>query len=93
MNKPNAKYHNPDPAYLRGLIESSGFSQNYTATRIGIAPRSIRQYLSGDRPIPYSVQYAVEQLAGVVRYECERCGFVGAFIDEGETCPKCFLVQ
>jgi rubrerythrin len=25
--------------------------------------------------------------------ECTRCGFVGRFIDAGETCPKCKLVQ
>lgn len=24
---------------------------------------------------------------------CERCGYEGPFIDEGECCPKCKLVQ
>lgn len=24
---------------------------------------------------------------------CSKCNFVGEFIDDGETCPKCMLVQ
>lgn len=24
---------------------------------------------------------------------CERCGYIGSFIDDGETCPHCKLVQ
>lgn len=24
---------------------------------------------------------------------CERCGYRGQFIDDGETCPQCLLVQ
>jgi len=67
MTKPDApNLHRDDPAYLRGLIENSTYTQSETARRIGIAPRTIRQYLAGDRPIPYSVQYAVEQLTGVL---------------------------
>ncbi len=31
-------------------------------------------------------------LRGQVR-TCERCGYHGPFIDGGETCPRCRLVQ
>lgn len=65
--KPNAKkYHNPDPAYLRGLIENSTYSQREVARLIGITDRSLRLYITiegrNKRPIPYSIQYCVEQL-------------------------------
>ena len=61
--KPNApKYYQPDPAYFRLLVTHTGKAQNEVARLIGIAPRSIRAYLAGDRPIPYTVQYSVEQL-------------------------------
>ena len=63
MNRPNAeKHHNPDPDYLRSLIEDAGFSQLETARRIGVSGRAIRHYLAGDSPIPYTVQFTVEQL-------------------------------
>jgi len=61
--KPHATKHNPSPDYLRSLITAAGMSQSAVAECIGIAPRTMRHYLHGDRPIPYSVQYAVEQLA------------------------------
>ena len=60
--KPNAVKHNPDPDYLRSLIEGAGLTQSAAAKQIGIAPRSMRAYLAGDRPIPYTVQYAIERL-------------------------------
>lgn len=61
--KPNApKHHNPDPDYLRSLIEGAGISQLEVARRLGISGRAVRLYLAGARPIPYTVQYAVEQL-------------------------------
>lgn len=63
--KPNSALHRPDPAYLRGLIESTGLTQVRAAFIIGIAPRTMRSYLSdkGSRA-PYPVQYALERLAG-----------------------------
>ncbi len=63
--KPNAeKHHNPDPGYLRELIESLDppLSQRAISERLGIGDRTLRQYLAGDRPIPYSIQYACEKL-------------------------------
>lgn len=66
---PDATRHNPEPAYLRGLLASAGVSQREAARRIGISERVMRYYLadpeSGDyRAAPYPVQYAIEGLAG-----------------------------
>ena len=64
--KPDATRHNPDPAYLRGLITRSGLSQGEAARRIGISPRMMRYYLAtgeAGRPAPYLVQFALEALA------------------------------
>lgn len=60
--KPNALKHNPDPAYLRELLERAGLSQREAARRIGISERVMRYYLSGEREAPYPVQYALENL-------------------------------
>lgn len=65
---PDANRHNPDPAYLRGLVAKTGLSQREIARRIGISDRLMRMYLA-DRSTattqvaPYAVQYALEQLA------------------------------
>lgn len=66
--KPNATLHNPDPAYLRGLLDRAGISQREAAARLGLSERMMRYYLSpgwsaSHRPAPYPVQYALEQLA------------------------------
>lgn len=61
--KPSAEKHNPDPAYLRGLIERAGLSQREAARRIGVSERIMRYYLADSgTPAPYPVQYALEQL-------------------------------
>lgn len=66
--KPDASKHNPDPRYLRGLLEKTGLSQRQAAQRLGISDRVVRYYLSDEtsashRPAPYVVQFALEQLA------------------------------
>jgi hypothetical protein len=63
---PDASLYNPDPAYLRSLIERTGLSQRQCAFCIGIGERSMRQYLatSGRQDAcPYPVQFALECLA------------------------------
>lgn len=60
--------HNPDPAYLRGLVVRSGLSQRAVARALGISARMVRYYLadpetSSYRPAPYVVQFAMEMLA------------------------------
>jgi transcriptional regulator with XRE-family HTH domain len=61
-----ALYYDPDPVYLRSLVERIGLSQNATARKIGVSERAMRYYLSEiDRssPAPYPVQVALEELA------------------------------
>jgi len=58
--KPDSKLHNPDPKHLRSLIEGARISQRKAAEIVGLSPRTIRAYLAGDRPIPYSVQFVME---------------------------------
>ena len=63
--KPCFSRYNPDPAYLRGLIERAGLSQREAARRIGISERVMRYYLADPpvgKPAPYPVQYALESL-------------------------------
>ena len=66
MNSPNPKSYNPNPEYLRGLVERSGLSQRECARRIGLSDRAMRYYLSGERKPMYAVQYALEVLASGV---------------------------
>lgn len=66
--KPNAENHNPDPTYIRALLEKAGLSQRRTAHILGLSERVMRYYLvSTDdknyRPMPYTVQFAIECLA------------------------------
>ncbi|MDV5861977.1 helix-turn-helix transcriptional regulator [Pseudomonas mendocina] len=66
--KPNASNHNPDPRYLRGLLEKAGLTQRQAAQRLGISDRVMRYYLSAEtsdsyRAAPYPVQFALECLA------------------------------
>ena len=67
---PDSNLHNPDPAYLRGLITIAGLSQQEAARRIGISTRVMRQYLSRRDArtalyAPYPIQFALEALAGL----------------------------
>ena len=66
--KPNASNHNPDPRYLRGLLEKAGLTQRQAAQLLGISDRVMRYYLSAEtsdsyRAAPYPVQFALECLA------------------------------
>ena len=66
--KPDATYYDPDPLYLRALIDRAGLSQRRAARVIGISERVMRYYLSDPasgnyRPAPYPVQYAIEALS------------------------------
>lgn len=68
MSKPDATKHDPRPEYLRALLYDAGISQREAARLIGVSDRVMRYYLSSQlainyRPAPYTVQYALEQLA------------------------------
>lgn len=65
--KPNASTHNPDPRYLRGLLDRAGLTQKQAADLLGISDRVMRYYLSDTdsatyRAAPYPVQFAMECL-------------------------------
>lgn len=64
--KPDARKHNPDPAYLRGLLDAANIGHREAGVRLGLGERIMRYYLSLDprshRPAPYVVQYAIERL-------------------------------
>lgn len=66
--KPDATRRNPDPTYLRSLVERSGLSQVACARRLDLDPATLRRYLmpasaASRLDAPYAVQYALEGLA------------------------------
>jgi transcriptional regulator with XRE-family HTH domain len=62
MQDLNVKNHTTDTQYYRQLIEKTGLSQNEVAKRLGVSHRTMRYYLSGTNPPPYTFQYALEAL-------------------------------
>lgn len=60
---PDSSQSRPDPIYIRSLIETANLSQNGVARALGINPRTLRAYVSGEADIPYSAQYCIEVLA------------------------------
>jgi hypothetical protein len=72
---PNAENYNPDPAYLRALLDKTldpdtgkPYSQRKAAKLLGVGERVIRYYMmsaddEGYRPAPYPIQFALECLA------------------------------
>lgn len=68
MRRPDASRHNPDPRYLRGLIEQAGISQRGAAALLGMTWTGFRNYLRDEsdplyRTADYRVQFALECLA------------------------------
>lgn len=66
--KPDASKHNPNPLYLRVLIERAGISQRRAAELIGMSWTGFRNYLRDPgeklyRVADYRVQFALECLA------------------------------
>ncbi|MGM7284730.1 helix-turn-helix transcriptional regulator [Pseudomonas guariconensis] len=66
--KPDARLHNPDPAYLRGLLEKAAISQSEAARRLGMSRNGLFNYLRDTseplyRKADYRVQFALECLA------------------------------
>ena len=73
-SQPNAGDYNPDPNYLRTLLDQitdplltrgERASQRKVAKRLGVSERSFREYLTSKSKskIPYALQYALERLA------------------------------
>jgi DNA-binding transcriptional regulator YiaG len=67
MNIPDAENYNPEPNEVRMLIEDCctkyNYSRNRLAQQIGVSDRTIRYWVSGDKSIPYTAQYALEVLS------------------------------
>lgn len=74
--KPDATKHNPDPVYLREVLDRTidpetqkPYSQRKAAKIIGVTERAMRYYMLLDttdktyRPAPYPVQFSLECLA------------------------------
>ncbi|ENV46219.1 hypothetical protein P255_03000 [Acinetobacter brisouii CIP 110357] len=66
---PDSNNYNPDPSYLRYLVDKANVSQRKAAHIIGITERTMRYYMSDTasetyRKAPYAVQFALESLAG-----------------------------
>jgi hypothetical protein len=66
--KPDASNHNPDPRYLRGLLDEACISQRRAAGLIGVSDRMMRYYLADEgseqhKTAPYLVQFGLECLA------------------------------
>jgi predicted transcriptional regulator len=56
--------HNPEPAYLRSLIEKAGLTQAEAARRLGIGARQMRYYLTDSKwKMPYNIQFCLETIA------------------------------
>jgi DNA-binding transcriptional regulator YiaG len=60
--KPDAANYDPRPEYLAELIGSTGLSQPALGRILGVTDKSIRNWLSGRNPFPYTVQFALECL-------------------------------
>jgi len=60
--KPNAAEYNPDPKYLKELIDSTGLSHEALGVIIGVDRRTVDRWISGNRQISYAHQFALEVL-------------------------------
>lgn len=62
---PDKINYNPDPQYLRNLLDKADLTQISAAKLIGVSPRTFRDYLNGNHPseAPYPVQFCLECLA------------------------------
>lgn len=63
IQRPDARQHRPEPCYVRELLARAGISQRAAARTLDLDERTMRYYASGDKPMPYPVQYCLEVLA------------------------------
>jgi len=97
FDKPDLSKYNPDPEYLRKLIDAAGLSQRGAAATIGLNERTMRRYLqleerTGSNVAPYVVQYALEACAGIGRrkvYAFHCTGSMGLHFNPDRECPQC----
>lgn len=60
---PDAKWHRPEPGYMRELLAKANLSQRAAARLLGVDERTMRYYASGQTPLPYPAQFCLEALA------------------------------
>ena len=60
--KPDARLWNQDPEYFTQLVQSAGMPVTRLAKVIGHDERTIRRWMSGERPFKYTVQFTLECL-------------------------------
>lgn len=53
------------PAVMRAAIRRAGLTQEKAAQLVGIAPRTLRQYLAPDGSPPYAVVFTVQSIKPV----------------------------
>lgn len=59
--KPDPSTHDPRPEYLAELLASTGMHKRDVAKYVlGCDLRTLDRYLSGERKIPYGVQFLLE---------------------------------
>lgn len=80
------------------LTHNSGFSvhvaenKNTTIRSIPVVPGDLKLIRDHGYQLVAMTKQA-DQLINDLWDDCQRCHFVGFFIDNGETCPACKLVQ
>lgn len=64
---PDVATHNPSNVYLREIMARAGLKHTAVAEQLGIPAETFRRYCgkTQKQPVPYTVQYAVEQLTGI----------------------------
>ena len=60
--KPDASNYDPRPEYLAELVGSTGLSQPALGRLLGVNEKTLRNWLSGRHPYPYTAQFALECL-------------------------------
>ncbi len=60
--KPDASTHDPSKEYFIDLVKSTGITREKLAIQLGMNDRTVRRYQSGERPVPYLVQFALESI-------------------------------
>ncbi len=58
--KPDATKLDTSPEYVQALIGSTGMTQPDLARQIGVTDKTIRNWLAGRQPWPYTAQFAIE---------------------------------
>jgi len=59
--------HNPAPENIRTLCGKTGLTQAEIGEYIGVAPRTLRSYFTGERECPYPTQFALEVLVSMLK--------------------------